>query len=330
MSRVGASGWGCAAGLFVAVALLVGTAPSLGQENTGGAQNIGGAMVVVNKVDGALPTGKIKVIQGDAVFRDEGVTTDAESSAKLVLKDDTNITIGPNSSIKLDRFVYSGAEQPGTIAIHLAKGTFRMVTGNADKNSYVITTPTAAIGVRGTEFFVSVTPTQTHVHVEGGRVEACMREHEREFGTQYCLDLGQNQTGNVTNSGAAIDNSPTDPAKQTFDALCQGGLCGFTPFSRFASNNTNNQIGSLGAGPNGGAGGGQGTGGGSGGAVGETYGSTGGGGGGGGGNGGNNPSGGSNSGPVSPAAFGSTGGGGGTTGGGSTLPLVTNAASQYQ
>jgi len=101
-------------------------------------------MVVVNKVDGALPTGKIKVIQGDAVFRDEGVTTDADSSAKLVLKDDTNITIGPNSSIKLERFVYSGAEQPGTIAIHLAKGTFRMVTGNADKNAYIITTPTAA------------------------------------------------------------------------------------------------------------------------------------------------------------------------------------------
>ena len=140
--RVGVSRWGCAAGAFVALTLLIGSAPSLAQQNA--QENIGGAAVVVNKVDGALPTGKIKVIQGDAVFRDEGVTTDAESSAKLVLKDDTNITIGPNSSIKLERFVYSGADQPGAIAIHLAKGAFRMVTGNADKNSYFITTPTAA------------------------------------------------------------------------------------------------------------------------------------------------------------------------------------------
>src|SRR5271170_6373698 len=91
--RVGACRWGCAAGAFVALALLIGAAPSLAQEKA--QENIGGAMVVVNKVDGALPTGKIKVIQGDAVFRDEGVTTDADSSAKLVLKDDTNITIGP-------------------------------------------------------------------------------------------------------------------------------------------------------------------------------------------------------------------------------------------
>jgi hypothetical protein len=138
--RVGASHWRCAPGVFGALSLLIGLHPSLAQEN------IGGAAVVVNKVNGALPTGKVRVIQGDAVFRQEGVNTDANSSAELVLKDDTNITIGPNSSIRLERFVYSGAEQPATIAIHVAKGTFRMVTGNADKNAYIITTPTATIG----------------------------------------------------------------------------------------------------------------------------------------------------------------------------------------
>jgi hypothetical protein len=297
-------GWAVAA--LIAAALLTG--PSSAQEN------IGGAMVVVNKVEGSLLTGKVKVIQGDAVFRDEGVTTDANSSAKLILKDDTNLTLGPNSSVKLDRFIYSGAGQPGTIVIHLAKGAFRLSTGNADKTSYEITTPTAAIGVRGTEFFVSVTPTQTHVHVDKGNVNACVIDHWREYGGPYCLDIGAGQMGNVTSTSASIDNSATDPNKQTYDAMCQGGLCSITSFDQFASNNTNNQIGSIGAGPN--SGGGD-SGGGTGGAAGASYGAAGGGGGGGSGGSTGGAGGGTNGGTIGSVGGGSGGGGGGN-GGGST------------
>jgi hypothetical protein len=62
--------------------------------------------------------------------------------------DKTNLTVGPSSTIRLDRFVYSGPKQPGTIVLNLAKGTCRLVMGDASKHSYTIVTPTAAIGIR--------------------------------------------------------------------------------------------------------------------------------------------------------------------------------------
>ena len=80
------------------------------------------------------------------MFRDEGVRTDADSSARLVLRDNTNLLLGPSSSIKLDRFVYAGPSQPGAIAVNLVKGALRFATGDADKKAYLISTPTAALG----------------------------------------------------------------------------------------------------------------------------------------------------------------------------------------
>ena len=111
---------------------------------------------------GDLATGdKINVVQGDEVFKDEGVRTDANSSARLVLRDNTNLLLGPSSSIKLDRFVYSGPSQPGAIAVNLVKGALRFATGDADKKAYVISTPTAALGVRGTVLkIVAASPEQ--------------------------------------------------------------------------------------------------------------------------------------------------------------------------
>ena len=86
--------------------------------------------------------------QGDGVYRDEGVRTRVDSKARLLMEDKTNVTIGPSSLVKLDRFVYEGPKQRGTIVLNLAKGTSRLIIGDADKRAYMIVTPTAAIGIR--------------------------------------------------------------------------------------------------------------------------------------------------------------------------------------
>ena len=106
-------------------------------------------MIVVNTVEGKLALGTaMPLIQGDLVYRDEGVRSRVDSKAGLLMEDNTNVTIGPSSSIKLDRFVYAGPKKPGTIVINLAKGTARLIIGDASKRFYTIVMPTAAIGVR--------------------------------------------------------------------------------------------------------------------------------------------------------------------------------------
>jgi hypothetical protein len=110
---------------------------------------IGGAQIIINIVQGDLVSGSTgPIAQGDAVYRDESVRTHVDSKAGLLLEDQSKVTVGPSSTVKLDRFVYPGPKQPGTIVLNLTKGTFRIVVGDANKRSYTILTPTAAIGVR--------------------------------------------------------------------------------------------------------------------------------------------------------------------------------------
>ena len=88
-------------------------------------EKIGGAETVINNVQGNLPTGKqVPVAQGDSVFLNEAVPTGADSKANLVLNDNSNVTVGPGSTVKLDDFVYSGPKQPGTVALNMTRARF--------------------------------------------------------------------------------------------------------------------------------------------------------------------------------------------------------------
>src|SRR5271163_4582102 len=157
--------------LIAGIMLLGAGGPSWSQEK------IGGAQTVVNNVDGNLPTGnQVPVVQGDNVFLNEAVRSGADSRAKLVLNDSTNLTVGPDSTVKLDDFVYSGPKAPGSIALNMTKGTLRFTTGDANKRAYTIWTPTAAIGVRGTSLRIKATPTQTQVINEEGMATVCIRK----------------------------------------------------------------------------------------------------------------------------------------------------------
>jgi hypothetical protein len=141
-------------------------------------ENIGGATTVINRVQGDLPTGnEVPVVQGDSVFLNEAVKSGEESKGKFLLKDNTEVTVGPGSTLKLDKFVYAGPSQAGTIALNLTKGTMRFVTGDASKRAYTIYTPNAAIGVRGTILRIAVTPTGTQVINEEGQAIVCQRSN---------------------------------------------------------------------------------------------------------------------------------------------------------
>ena len=55
----------------------------------------------------------VSVLRGDDVYREEGVKTSADSTAKLVLRDNTILTVGPGSFVKLDKFVYDHPDLGG-------------------------------------------------------------------------------------------------------------------------------------------------------------------------------------------------------------------------
>jgi hypothetical protein len=113
-------------------------------------QRIGVASVAKNEVAGII-AGQTRVIgTGAQIFQNEVVTTGDNSSAQLLFRDQTTLTLGSNSRMKLDRFVYDPATKTGDIAIDIAEGAFRFMSGDAESQSYKIQTLTATTAVRGT------------------------------------------------------------------------------------------------------------------------------------------------------------------------------------
>ncbi len=77
----------------------------------------------------------------------------------MLFLDESAFTVGPNSDVVLDEFVFDPDTGTGRIALTAAKGVFRLVGGKISKRTPVtLKTPTAVIGIRGGIALVNVAP----------------------------------------------------------------------------------------------------------------------------------------------------------------------------
>ncbi len=121
------------------------------------ATEVGEASSITTNVEGDLDGTLATIAEGDRVFQDQVVTTDATGVAQIEFLDGTRLAIGPGSILTLDSFVYASDASATKVAIGLARGSFRFITGNSGSDAYQITTPAATIGVRGTAFDLHAT-----------------------------------------------------------------------------------------------------------------------------------------------------------------------------
>jgi hypothetical protein len=78
------------------------------------------------------------------------VTTGPEGKTQLLFIDGSALSIGPNSEVVLDEFVYDPKTETGKLAMTATKGVFRLVGGKLSKTEpATLKTPTATIGIRG-------------------------------------------------------------------------------------------------------------------------------------------------------------------------------------
>jgi hypothetical protein len=85
----------------------------------------------------------------DFVEQNDRVITTGDGSAYIHFIDDTVLTVGANSEVVLDKFVFDGGKARSAV-IEITRGTLRFVTGTSDHGAYQLKTPVATIGVRGT------------------------------------------------------------------------------------------------------------------------------------------------------------------------------------
>lgn len=141
-----------ALGLAGAMALALAALPA------GAAEDIGEASTIANQVTGELEEQLRTLVVGSHVFQNEWIETAESSSAELIFIDQTSITFGPRSRLKLDTFVFDPDPALGKVVVNLTEGAFRLATGSMRSSAYEIHTPVAIIGVRGTEIEITVNP----------------------------------------------------------------------------------------------------------------------------------------------------------------------------
>jgi hypothetical protein len=188
---------------------------------------VGEAAVVQNEVVRVAGSATSQINVGDGMLRDEIVRTGLASAARLVMADSTNLSLGPNATIKLDRTVFDDEHSYRDIAIRLTSGAFRFVTGHSEKTAYKITTPLATIGVRGTVLDILSLRGKTTVVLQEGASRVCT------LGFQ-CIELTQpGDTAVITSTGGRLTIQKTNNPPWSFASTCgaAAGLCTVTQFA---------------------------------------------------------------------------------------------------
>jgi hypothetical protein len=121
------------------------------------------------------PVGRVKVIAGTAVIVRAGqniaaavgsdvlvsdeLRTGRDGRIGLILRDETRLTLGPDSQMALAQFAYAPEEGRLALVVRLARGVLSYVSGLIAKlapSAVRLQTPTAVIGVRGTHVLLKV------------------------------------------------------------------------------------------------------------------------------------------------------------------------------
>ena len=122
------------------------------------------------------PAGRIKVVSGEAVivrgsstvpaqngvavYQSDSLRTGKDGRIGVTLSDDTQVSIGPGSEVKLDSFVYDPGQGQLSLVLKFIRGTAAYVSGQIAKlapDAVRLETPAAIVGVRGTTLGIEVT-----------------------------------------------------------------------------------------------------------------------------------------------------------------------------
>ena len=172
-----------------------------------------------NTTDLTLEEERKLVQAGYKIIQNHTLETDAIGRAALLLIDGTSFSIGPNSSVTLDKFIYNPETAEGSLEVS-SRGLLRLVGGKVTKKRpALIRTNSATVGIRG-----GITIVQT----QGLSTSAAF-----VYGDELTMTPNQNSsaaTSLIENGFVVTVEDPTDEVSEpqqlseTFLAELQKGL----------------------------------------------------------------------------------------------------------
>jgi len=106
---------------------------------------------------------------GDTIGINDTIQTGPGAKASILFDDNTEFTLGENSKLKIDDYVYDPNGNSNKASYRFLEGAFQYVGGLIEKNSPAdvrIETPAGGIGIRGTEFIAKANPAGNSLEVD--------------------------------------------------------------------------------------------------------------------------------------------------------------------
>lgn len=134
-------------------------AAALGFAGSALAQDIGLVKVAKGSVEIQRGSDRVPVAVGTALRASDVLVTGSDGSAGVTFTDNSLVSVGPDSVFAIDKYRFDTTTHAGEFEGSLRKGRLAAVSGKMVKQSpesMRIRTPSAIMGVRGTEFVVQV------------------------------------------------------------------------------------------------------------------------------------------------------------------------------
>jgi len=143
--------------LFVTIFILLSiggeVSPACASPTIATIQKVRGTAAVVRQGQTIVATVGLEIWENDTL------RTGPDGSIGVIFNDDTSLSLGPDSVLVIDKFVFAPRQGKFSIVLRMIKGTAAYLSGLISKlapESARFETPTASIGIRGTKFVVKV------------------------------------------------------------------------------------------------------------------------------------------------------------------------------
>ena len=119
---------------------------------------------IVGAASGVVKTETRELKPGDKIYLNETIFSGSGSGTQILLLDQSTFTIGEDSEVVMDTFVYDPATNEGKIVASVKQGSLKVISGLISKNNpdnLTVEVPEGTLGSRGTEFQTIVSQGKT-------------------------------------------------------------------------------------------------------------------------------------------------------------------------
>ena len=119
---------------------------------------------IVGAISGTVKTETRELKAGDKIYLNETIYAGAGSGTQILLLDQSTFTVGEESEVVMDTFIFDPATNDGKIVASVKQGSLKVISGlisKKDPDSLTVEVPEGTLGSRGTEFQTIVSKGRT-------------------------------------------------------------------------------------------------------------------------------------------------------------------------